>query len=82
MDVVLWVLFGAITAWIAAIFIGTHTWRRVLGSVALGVIGAVIAGASMQLITGQSKDSVNYYSLLVAIAGSLSIVALAGHKKA
>lgn len=82
MDVVLWVLFGAITAWIAAIFIGTHTRQRILGSVALGVIGAVFAGALMQFITGQSEGGVNYYSLLLATAGSLLIVALTAHGKA
>ncbi len=82
MDVLLWVLFGAIAAWIAAIFIGTHTLPRVLGSVALGVISAVFAGLTMQMLTGHSEGGVNYYSLLLATACSLFIVAITTHKKA
>lgn len=82
MDVVLWVLFGAITAWIAEIFVGTHTRRRVLGVVALGVIGAVFAGATMWLIAGNNEGYPNYYSLLLAVAGSLVVVALLVRKKA
>jgi uncharacterized membrane protein YeaQ/YmgE (transglycosylase-associated protein family) len=82
MDLVLWVLFGAIAAWIAAIFIGTNTRYKVAGSIALGVMGAVLAGATMQLLTGHSDDSVNYYSLLLATASSLFlVVVVAAHKK-
>lgn len=81
MDILLWVLFGAIAAWVAAIFIGINTWRKMLGSVALGVLGAVFAGTVMKLIAGHSEGSVNYYSLLLATAGSLFIVVLAAHKK-
>jgi uncharacterized membrane protein YeaQ/YmgE (transglycosylase-associated protein family) len=82
MDIVLWVLFGGITAWIAGIFIGTHNWQRVLGSIALGVIGAVAAGAIMRVLIGPDDGGVNYYSLLLAVAGSLFIVALVTNKKA
>jgi uncharacterized membrane protein YeaQ/YmgE (transglycosylase-associated protein family) len=81
MDIILWVLFGGITAWIAGIFIGTHSLQRVLGSIALGVVGAVIAGGIMRILTGQDDGSVNYYSLLLAIAGSLFIVAFVANRK-
>lgn len=82
MDVLLWVLFGAIAAWIAAIFIGTHTLHRIVGSIVLGVVSAVVAGATMQTLSGYSGNGVNYYSLLLATACSLFIVAICTHKKA
>ena len=81
MDIILWILFGAITAWIAAIFIGTGTRQQIMGSIILGIIGAVFAGMTMRVIAGQHGDTVNFYSLLLAVAGSLLIVVITAHKR-
>jgi uncharacterized membrane protein YeaQ/YmgE (transglycosylase-associated protein family) len=79
MDLILWVLFGGIAAWIAAIVIGAN--RQILGSIFCGIAGAVFAGAAMQLIAGTGEDTLNYYSLLLAVAGSIFIVVLTAHRR-
>ncbi len=71
MDILLWMLFGAITAWIATITMG---YKSRLQCVCAGVIGAVLAGLAMQSLTGKSQDGLNYFSLIVSVAGSLLLV--------
>lgn len=73
MDLMLWMLFGAITAWIACIIMGNKSWGH---CVAAGVIGGVAAGLAMQSLTGKNQDNINYFSLIVSVAGSLLLVGI------
>lgn len=73
MDLILWMLFGAIAAWIASIIMGYKSQAQ---CVTAGMVGAVIAGLAMQNLTGKSQDGINYFSLIVSVAGSLVLAGL------
>lgn len=73
MDIALWMLFGAITAWITSIILG---YNSRLQCVVAGVIGAVAAGLAMQSLTGKQQEGINFFSLIVSVAGSLLLAVL------
>lgn len=73
MDLALWMLFGAITAWITSIILG---YKSQAECVIAGMIGAVIAGLAMQYLIGKQHDGINFFSLIVSIGGSLIFAAL------
>ena len=73
MDLVLWMLFGAITAWIASIILG---YKSYVQCVIAGMIGAVAAGLAMQSLTGKQQNGINFFSLIVSVAGALLLAGL------
>jgi uncharacterized membrane protein YeaQ/YmgE (transglycosylase-associated protein family) len=73
MDLILWMLFGAIAGWIASIIMGYKSQGQ---CIVAGTIGAVLAGLAMQNLTGKPQDGINYFSLIVSVAGSLLLATL------
>lgn len=73
MDVVLWMLFGAISAWIAGIMVG---YKSIIQCVGAGIVGAIVAGLAMQNLVGKPQDGIGYFSLIVSVAGALILTGL------
>jgi len=67
-ELVAWVLFGALAGWLTAKFM--HLKTEFWGNTVLGIIGAIIGGAIVELLGGAGVTGFNIYSLLVAIFGS------------
>lgn len=76
MNIILWMLFGGIAAWVATMIIGNQSRQRTYSYVIAGMLGAVGAGFAMQQLTREPSGEINYYSLLVSVGGALLLVAL------
>lgn len=72
MDILLWIVFGAIAGWLASIIMKSS--NGLVWDVLLGIIGAVIGGFIMNLFGAPSVTGFNLYSILVAVLGAVVLI--------
>lgn len=75
-DIVLWILFGALAGWIASMIIGTNEQQGAIGNIIVGILGAFIGGFVVRSLTGDTVGGFNFASLLVAILGAVILLAI------
>ncbi len=76
MNILLWIIFGALAGWIASVIMGTRG-QGVLVDIVLGIIGAFVGGWLFQQFGAQGVTGFNLGSLLVAVVGAIIIIAIA-----
>ena len=72
MNIILWIVFGALAGWVASMIAGTNARQGAVANIVIGILGAFLGGWLMQQF-GQSDANLgtfNLYSLLVAIGGA------------
>ena len=74
MDVLLWIVLGALAGWIASMIMGTDARQGAVMNIVVGIIGAVIGGFIMNLFGASGASGFNLYSLIVAIIGSVVLL--------
>ncbi len=74
MDIILWIVFGALAGWLASLVMHTDAQQGGLANIIVGIIGAVIGGFVMSLIGQSGVTGFNLYSLLVAILGAVILI--------
>lgn len=74
MNIILWLVFGAIVGWIASVV--TKTREGLLMDVVLGIIGAFIGGLLMNLFGQPGVTGFNLYSMFVAVVGAVVLIAI------
>ena len=75
-NVLLWILFGALAGWIASIVIGVNYKQSAYSNVMIGVLGALLGGFFIKYLGGSSVQTLNISSLIIAIVGSVGLLAL------
>ncbi len=78
MSILYWIVFGLIAGTIANLIDPQPDRGGILGSIVLGILGAVVGGYLGNLILGIGITGFNFSSFLLAVAGSL-IVLFIGH---
>ncbi len=76
MNLLLWIVFGAIAGWIASLVMHTNAQQGAVGNILVGIIGAVLGGWAMSLFGARGVTGFNLYSLLVAVLGSIILLFL------
>ena len=74
MNLLSWMIFGLIVGIIANAIDPDPNRGGILGSILLGVVGALVGGFLANLVFGVSVTGFNLTSFLVAIAGSLLLL--------
>lgn len=74
MNILLWILFGALAGWIASMIAGTDERQGAIGNIVVGIIGAIAGGFIMNLLGSGGVTGFNLYSLLVAIGGAVLVL--------
>ena len=74
MNIIIWVIFGAIAGWIASLVMKTDAQQGVLMDIVLGVVGAVVGGFLMNMLGQPGVTGFNLYSFLVAIVGAIIVI--------
>ena len=72
-----WIILGAIAGWLASIIMGTDERQGCIVNIVVGIIGALIGGLIMNFMGGQGVTGFNVRSLLVAVIGSVVLLAIA-----
>jgi uncharacterized membrane protein YeaQ/YmgE (transglycosylase-associated protein family) len=74
MNVLSWILFGLIVGIVANAIDPSPNRGGILGSILLGIVGAIVGGFLSNLVFGINVTGFNLTSFLVAIAGSLILL--------
>jgi uncharacterized membrane protein YeaQ/YmgE (transglycosylase-associated protein family) len=73
-NILLWIIFGAIAGWIASLIMGTNARQGLLMDIILGVVGAFVGGFIMSCFGTGGVTGFNLPSLLVAVLGAIVII--------
>lgn len=76
LDIVLWILFGALAGWIASMIMKTDAQMGAGANIVVGIIGAIIGGFLVQALFGATVGGFNITSLIVAIVGAVILLAI------
>lgn len=75
MGIILWIVMGAIAGWLASLLMDTDKEQDGLMNVVVGIVGAVLGGWITTLFGATGITGFNIYSLIVAIFGSMVLIA-------
>ena len=73
MSILYWIIFGLITGSIAN-YLAPNPQNGVVGSIILGVIGAIVGGYLGERFFNVSVTGFNVMSFVVAVSGSLIVL--------
>lgn len=76
MNLLIWIVFGLIVGVIAELIDPSPNQGGLLGAMVLGIVGALVGGFLGRLILGIGITGFNFSSLVVAVLGSLLLLAL------
>ncbi|MDO5326185.1 MAG: GlsB/YeaQ/YmgE family stress response membrane protein [Clostridia bacterium] len=77
MNILLWIVLGALAGWLAGLIMGGEK-RGWLGNIVVGILGAAVGGLAASLLGLGGVDGFNLYSLLVAVGGSCLLLWIYG----
>lgn len=75
MSILYWIVFGLITGTLAN-FLAPNPQGGIVGSIILGIIGAVVGGYLGERFFGVGVTGFNVMSFVVAVAGALLVLFL------
>jgi len=75
-NIILWILFGALAGWIASIIMRTNAEEGALANIVTGIVGALLGGWIARSLFGISVDAFSLGGLIVAIVGAVILVAI------
>ena len=78
MNIILWIIFGALAGWIASMIMGANAHMGALANIVVGIVGALIGGFIMNAFGAQGVTGFNITSLIVAVLGAVVLLFLAG----
>ncbi len=76
MDLIVWIIFGALTGWVASLIMGTNKQQGLVADIVIGVIGAVLGGYISRAFGGQTVTGFNTTSFFIALMGSMMLIAI------
>ena len=76
MNIILWIVFGALAGWIASLIMGTNRQQGCLIDIVVGIVGAFLGGFVFSLFGGQGVTGFNIWSLVVAVIGAIILLAI------
>jgi uncharacterized membrane protein YeaQ/YmgE (transglycosylase-associated protein family) len=74
MNVLVWILFGALAGWIASMITGRNREMGAILNIVVGIFGALIGGYIARALGGSGVTGFNLSSLIVAILGSVLLI--------
>ena len=76
MNILLWILLGAIAGWLASLVMKTRKEQGLLMDIVVGIVGAVLGGWIFGLFGAQGVSGFNLSSLIVAFVGAVVLLAI------
>jgi uncharacterized membrane protein YeaQ/YmgE (transglycosylase-associated protein family) len=78
MNILVWIIFGAIAGWIASIIMNKNRQMGALANIIVGIVGAFLGGWIMNSFGAAGVTGFNLQSLLVAILGAVVLLFIVG----
>jgi uncharacterized membrane protein YeaQ/YmgE (transglycosylase-associated protein family) len=77
-NILLWLVLGAIAGWLASLVMGRDNQMGALANIVVGIVGAVVGGFLMNLVGEPGATGFNIWSLFVAFLGAVGLLFLYG----
>ena len=74
MNILLWVILGAVAGWIADMIMKSD--HGVIEDIILGIVGAFVGGFIFNFLGQSGVTGFNIYSLIVAVIGAVVLIFL------
>jgi uncharacterized membrane protein YeaQ/YmgE (transglycosylase-associated protein family) len=74
MGILLWIIFGALSGWMASVIMKTNSSQGTMMDIIMGIIGSVVGGFLMNLIGQSGVTGFNLYSFAVAVIGAVVVI--------
>ena len=74
MNLLLFIMFGALIGWLTSVIMKTSTRQGVLGDMVLGILGALTGGLLIDLFGRPGIVGFNIYSILIILMGGVILV--------
>ena len=74
MNIILWIILGALAGWIASLIMKTE--QGLLIDIVVGIVGAFVGGILFNLFGASGVSGFNIYSILVAVIGAIVLLAI------
>ena len=80
MNLLSWIVFGALAGWVASIIAGTSRKQGCLTDIIVGVVGAFLGGVIMNFVTKGDWIGArwNIGSFVVAVLGAVILLVVTG----
>jgi uncharacterized membrane protein YeaQ/YmgE (transglycosylase-associated protein family) len=81
LNLILWILFGALVGWLASLITGRNERMGCLANIVVGILGALVGGFIVDvLLPGNQGVSAgfNLWSILVALLGAVVVLLVFG----
>lgn len=75
-NIVAWIIFGALAGWVASIIMKTDAEQGAIGNIVVGIIGAFIGGYLVRTLTNSDVSGFNIASFLTAVLGAVVLLAV------
>lgn len=76
MNLIVFIIFGAIVGWIASMIMGRNAEQGAIGNIVVGILGAFLGGFIMNSLGGAGVTGFDIRSFLVALAGAVVLLFL------
>ncbi len=74
MSILAWVILGGLAGWIGSMIMGTDASQGIIGNIVVGIVGAFIGGFLFNQLGGSGVQGFSFYSLFVAVIGSVVLL--------
>lgn len=71
MNIIVWLVLGALAGWIASLIMGNNRSQGLIGDIILGIIGAFLGGFLFNLTGNAGVTGFNIWSVFVAVIGAV-----------
>lgn len=76
MSIIVWIVIGGLAGWVGGMIMKSE--GSMLRNIIVGIVGALIGGFVMSFIGAQGFTGLNLWSFLVALLGSVILLAIMG----
>ena len=74
MNLIVWIIFGALVGWVASLIAGTDAQQGALANILIGIVGALIGGFIARRFGAEGVTGFNLMSFLIALAGAILLI--------
>lgn len=74
MGILAWIVLGGVAGWLASLIMRTDASQGIFLNIIIGILGAFVGGMAFNLLGGVGITGFNFYSLFVAILGSVLLL--------
>ena len=78
MNILVYIIFGALAGWIASIIMGRNSQMGALANIVVGIVGAFIGGLLANAFGAAGVTGFNLYSIVVAVIGAVVLLFVVG----